>query len=229
MFSLSFRLIWNDLRKNPRKYIMKLLILSILFSATTVTFLMPEAYRFLRIGPFEGAQYDISISGPFNTRNLSALTKQKEIDSLVGLSNWGGLRIMNIQNSRTVNSTTWFADDMKKAGILLPNNETILMKGSFQPDSAVVSARVADYLGITVGDHIRIGWENYELNDGIEYVISGILYESSYGAIVIADYRPYKHVIYKATEKVSSSNKPAYYTSIYINLNNDVHIKNLDS
>lgn len=209
------------------------MLASILLSAISISFILPDIYKFMRLAPYETAEYGLQISGSFKEADFLILKKQPEIEKISAVDDWGGLMAYNPKNRKQQEVSVWFVDDMNRASFLLPSNHKMLMDGEFKTGSAVVSWKIARNLKIKPGDEVEIYWGTYNMPEyKVGYKVSGILFEDAYGSKIIADYPKNKKIILEIKRKLASKNHAleesvSYFNNIFIKFRADFNTENI--
>ncbi|MEW6181792.1 MAG: ABC transporter permease [Bacillota bacterium] len=213
--SFSFFLLQQEYKNEFLKFSRQYLVLVFIFTIATFFFSLPPAYEFLRTGPSKTAEFDLLVSGPLTETDLSKLIHFKDVEEIAGVFDIAGSEVSDFKEHKiTRASSVFLVNNMDVASRLLPGNKKLLMKGSFKPKEAVLSAHVAEKLGAEVGDRIKIICSNRKARNPVNYKISGILYETAIANQVIADISNLSPDIRRSYTE--ASHQDIDYTSFYL-------------
>lgn len=201
-------------------YLKQVLIMSLIFSIVAILNIIPESYKYLREVPVEKAQYDYLINGMLYDDQYEALKSNPDIETVVATSEWDGMRITNNHNGKQVINNIFFINNINNAGQLLPSSNYFIKEGKYSENTAVITARLADDLNLKIGDAITIDWSTFHLPGyATQYLISGILYETSSGECIEADINPAKESIQSVVKILYPYSHTADYSQFYVKMN----------
>lgn len=187
-FSLPFYLLGKELKSSPATFIRQWILFSLIFAIVIVLFVMPESYRFLRVAPYELANYDFQVSGELREKEFKKVQNCPQIDKVVGVIEWNGLGLENLGNGKQHEAPVLFANNITVAADISPNNNALLMKGTYKENGAVLTYGLSKKLGAKIGDEIQIDWSSFERPEyKVKYTITGISYETAAGEQMVAD------------------------------------------
>jgi hypothetical protein len=219
--SLSLFLIAREFKANLVKFGRQYVLLALILSVVIMFFSAPSAYRFLRTGQFETAEYDIVIRGPLTDADLLKLKRFEAVEEIVGASVWV-TDLVNPRSGKSAPGRVYFVTDMEIASRLLPSNRHLLMKGTFEKKGAVLSAKVANALGVGIGDTVGIAWRSYNLKAvekyTVRYKVTGILYPTADPNEVIVDMQNASQTLARVKDLLNPGQPSPRYDAAFLKL-----------
>ena len=168
---------WLDARQ-------QLLIISVLAFLGWL-WLLPDAHTWFRETPYRFAEYDFWLNTPGALHTDIAWWKERpEVAEAVGVSAIGGGEISSPRGR--ARATALLTPSIAEAGSLLPINESLLSEGAFVTHGAILSRRLADRLGVGVGDWVELSLEDVRIG----WRVVGIVYATARGQEMLAELGP---------------------------------------
>ncbi len=210
----SIKLLLEEIKKNPYKYLKHYLFFSLLFAVIVIVYSIPLSYEYIRVFPYKSSSYDLRISGPLHENDFNKLMEWTGISQVACIDTWDDLTVNNPKNNKEMFAEVIFVKGLEDVSHLLPDNPDMLIKGDFKNDGIIITSTVSDRLRLKIGDEVNLSWAKYKApQHNTKGIVTGIISDNLYGPHILAPYKNASTIINKMSD--------IDFTSMYIKFNKE--------